>query len=262
MGGSLKGNSESKSEVPAFVTKGGGFGVDRGMQLAEMGYMPYFGPDVAALSPMEYSGMQNTSNAASAFGMAAPGGGMGGGYGGGAPGGGQGGGMQGGMGGGQGQMPAQVGDSPEARAIAEAYQQNLGRAPEQAGYDAWKGQLDGGMSYNEIANRFANSPESRRVDPMTGLPVAGNFSGVNAYSGAPIFTGAQEQLQQRHPGQYEAYTGMFIDPQAGQMAGQEQSQSPNQGLLDQVTGSGQHASAQRRAIDKYGDASMAHMFMR
>lgn len=68
----MGGSKTQKSEVPGFVTEGGNFGVDRAMDLAQMGYMPYFGPDVAALSPMQYSGMQNTNSAAQAFGMAAP----------------------------------------------------------------------------------------------------------------------------------------------------------------------------------------------
>ena len=35
----------------------------------QIGYMPYYGPDVAALSPQQEMAMQNTFNAQQAFGM-------------------------------------------------------------------------------------------------------------------------------------------------------------------------------------------------
>jgi hypothetical protein len=36
----------------------------------EIGYMPYYGPEVAGLSPMQTQGMQRTQDALSAYGMA------------------------------------------------------------------------------------------------------------------------------------------------------------------------------------------------
>jgi hypothetical protein len=41
----------------------------RANQVAGIGYVPYYGPDVAALTPMQLSAMQGTNQAASAFGM-------------------------------------------------------------------------------------------------------------------------------------------------------------------------------------------------
>jgi hypothetical protein len=45
-----------------------------GNQVAGLGYVPYYGPDVAAFTPMQQASFQNTGQAANAFGMA--GGGM------------------------------------------------------------------------------------------------------------------------------------------------------------------------------------------
>lgn len=147
------GSQKTETSVPEFVTDAGKFGVDRAKQLAEIGYMPYYGPDVAALSPMQYAGMQNTNQSAGAFGMAAPG---------------YGGGMQS-QGGGQG----------------------------------------------------------AQMDPMTGLPMAQNFGGTMAYSAGPMYDEALAQLEQRRPGQYEAFDSMFVDPQTGQMVGQEKQKPKN-----------------------------------
>lgn len=246
--GSMKGGSETSTEVPQFVTDAGEFGVDRAKQLAEMGYMPYFGPDVAALSPMEYAGMQNTAGAANAFGMASPG-------------------MQGAAQGGmQGQpqgltnqqprnmQQAQVGDTPQDRQIVEAYQQQFGRMPDQAGYDFWS------QNYNpETFQRDFQAgigPMDTVVDPMTGLPQAGNYGGVSGYSGAPIFTGAQDQLQQRMPGLMDNYNSMFIDPITGTPPSGSSQGAASGGLL----GDDPAEIARQRSIEKYGTPDLAHLF--
>ncbi|MDD9727229.1 DUF4214 domain-containing protein [Roseovarius sp. SK2] len=204
--GSLKGGAESTSSVPAFVTDGGKFGVDRSKQLAEMGYMPYFGPDVAALSPMEYSGIQNTAGAANAFGMASPGlmdaatGGS----------------QRSGQGGlmhatGQYKV-ANVGDSEKAQFVNDMYQTQLGRAPDQAGYDYYMSK-DINMDNPEAFKQGFN--QGIPQDPLTGLPAAGNYGGMAGYSSGPMYQGALDELQRRRPGQFAAYEGMFIDPQTG-----------------------------------------------
>ena len=38
-------------------------------QLSNIGYVPYYGPDVAAFTPMQQAGFENTQQAAGAFGM-------------------------------------------------------------------------------------------------------------------------------------------------------------------------------------------------
>jgi hypothetical protein len=41
----------------------------RADQVSQIGYTPYYGPDVAAMTPMQIAAMQNTGAAASAFGL-------------------------------------------------------------------------------------------------------------------------------------------------------------------------------------------------
>lgn len=233
MGSSLKGGAESTSSVPGFVTEGGEFGVDRAMQLAEMGYMPYFGPDVAALAPKQYAAMQGTDMMAGAFGMPTPGGGMGGGN---PNAGAQ---MQTGQ-----YQQAQVGDSEKAQFINDMYQQQLGRAPDQAGYDYYMSQDIDMSNPGQFAQGFN---QGISVDPMTGLPAAGNFGGMGGYSSGPVYQGALQELERRNPGQYEAYTSMFVDPQTGE--------SPS-GLLNEVTGGGNAGGGMpTEPGDRYGQKS-------
>jgi hypothetical protein len=94
--------------------------------VANLGYTPYYGPDVAAMTPMQVAAAQNVNQGASAFGLAAP------------------------------------------------------------------------------------------SDPMAGMPTAETFAGgVQGYSSGPIYDQSLAALQQNRPGQYDAITGMFIDPQTG-----------------------------------------------
>ena len=160
----MSGSQKTTSSVPAFVTDGGQFGVDRSKQLAELGYMPYFGPDVAALTPAQTASMDNTNQMAGAFGMATSSG--------------------------------------------------------------------------------------------TGMPEAQDYGGFSAYSSAPMFTGAQDELQQRMPGLFDAYSSMFIDPQTGRMGEENQ----DQGLMDYTQRN--LSRREKRALEVYGDPGMAHMFMR
>src|SRR6056297_1657892 len=145
MGSLFGGSQESSTEVPQFQKDAGEFGVNRARQIAERGYMPYFGPDVAALTPQQYQAMQGTQDARRAFGMSTLGGG--------------------GQGGG-----------------------------------------------NAFAQGFNNGVQ---VNPMAGLPAPGNFGGISGYSGAPIYQGAMDQLEQRMPGLMDYHRSMFIDPQTG-----------------------------------------------
>jgi hypothetical protein len=79
-GGGGKGGSQSTSvEIPAWLEQAAQSGLARGTQAAGIGYVPYRGPDVAALTPMQEAAMANTSAASSAFGLGAspmPGAGM------------------------------------------------------------------------------------------------------------------------------------------------------------------------------------------
>lgn len=73
MAGGGKGGSQSTSvQVPAWLEQAAQGNLGRADQAAQIGYTPYYGPEVAAFTPMQQAAMQNTNQAASAFGMAAP----------------------------------------------------------------------------------------------------------------------------------------------------------------------------------------------
>ena len=71
MGG---GSQTNKTEIPQWLEDASRENIAMGNQVAGLGYVPYFGPDVAAFTPMQQASFQNTGQAANAFGMA--GGGM------------------------------------------------------------------------------------------------------------------------------------------------------------------------------------------
>lgn len=55
--------------LPKFAEQGVQQGLNMGTDAAGMGYTPYYGPEVAALSPREQAAFESTDMAASAFGM-------------------------------------------------------------------------------------------------------------------------------------------------------------------------------------------------
>ena len=127
-GGGKGGSQESSSQVqiPAWLEGAARKNMARADHIAQIGYTPYFGPDVAAFTPMQLAAMQGTNNAASAFGMAAP------------------------------------------------------------------------------------------TDPMAGMPKPQTFAGgVQGYSSQPMYQGALDAFAAANPGQYNAISGMFINPQTG-----------------------------------------------
>lgn len=69
---SLGGSQTTKQEIPKWLEEPSVRAIQRGEDIARIGYVPYFGPDVAALTPMQTSAMQNAANAATAFGLSAP----------------------------------------------------------------------------------------------------------------------------------------------------------------------------------------------
>ena len=78
-GGGKGGSTSTEVSVPAWLQEAAQSGLARGQQAAGIGYVPYRGPDVAALTPMQEAAMANTSAASSAFGLGAsplPGAGM------------------------------------------------------------------------------------------------------------------------------------------------------------------------------------------
>jgi hypothetical protein len=71
-GGGKGGSTTSSVEIPAWLENAAQTNLARADQLSTIGYTPYYGADVAALTPMQQASMQNTNQGASAFGMAAP----------------------------------------------------------------------------------------------------------------------------------------------------------------------------------------------
>jgi hypothetical protein len=71
-GGGKGGSTTSQVQIPAWMQEAAQENLARANDVSRIGYTPYFGPDVAALQPSQIAAMQNTNNAASAFGMAAP----------------------------------------------------------------------------------------------------------------------------------------------------------------------------------------------
>jgi hypothetical protein len=68
------GSQTNKTEIPAWLEDSARDNLAMGKDVANIGYTPYYGPDVAAFTPMQEAAFQSTGQAAGAFGM--PGGGM------------------------------------------------------------------------------------------------------------------------------------------------------------------------------------------
>jgi hypothetical protein len=126
MSGGKGGKQTTEVQIPQYLEDAVKENIARGSDVAKLGYTPYYGPDVAAMTPMQTAAAQNINQGASAFGLAAP------------------------------------------------------------------------------------------SDPMAGMPTAETFAGgVQGYSSGPIYDESLQRLKQERPGQYDAMTGMFIDPQTG-----------------------------------------------
>jgi hypothetical protein len=67
MAGSNK--TTTANTVPAYLSEAGQNTLNRATDVSRIGYTPYYGPDVAAMTPAQIAGMQTTNAAASAFGL-------------------------------------------------------------------------------------------------------------------------------------------------------------------------------------------------
>jgi len=72
MSGGKGGTETQKTTIPEYINHYAQKNLQRAAEVAQLGYQPYYGPDVAALTPMQLAAMDNNRAAASAFGMAAP----------------------------------------------------------------------------------------------------------------------------------------------------------------------------------------------
>ena len=66
----MSGSTQTKTEIPKWLEDASRGNLAMGNDVANIGYVPYYGPDVAAFTPMQQASFQNTGQAANAFGMA------------------------------------------------------------------------------------------------------------------------------------------------------------------------------------------------
>lgn len=107
--------------------------------------------------------------------------------------------------------------------LEEAARRNIGRAETVAGlgYAPYYGpdvaamtpfQLAAGQGINSAASAFGLPT----VDVNMGMPTAQTFDGgLRAYSSGGLYDQAVRELETRRPGQYDAITGLFVDPITG-----------------------------------------------
>ena len=69
MSGGKGGSQTSAVQVPDWIKGPSERNLARAEHAASIGYTPYYGPDVAAMTPMQQASMGNTNQAAQAFGM-------------------------------------------------------------------------------------------------------------------------------------------------------------------------------------------------
>jgi hypothetical protein len=73
MGSSSSSETKTATQtIPPEVTAANAAMLARGQKLADLGYIPYMGVDVAGINPAERAAMENVGQMASAFGLAAP----------------------------------------------------------------------------------------------------------------------------------------------------------------------------------------------
>jgi len=73
MSGGKGGSQSTKVEIPPFIEEAAKENLRRAQKTAGMGYLPYYGPEVAAFSPLQEQAMRTTGGAAEAFGLVDPG---------------------------------------------------------------------------------------------------------------------------------------------------------------------------------------------
>jgi len=72
MSGGKGGSTTSKVEIPAWAEQAAQQNLAKANELAQIGYTPYYGPDIAAQTPLQQSAIGNLGAAAGAYGLGAP----------------------------------------------------------------------------------------------------------------------------------------------------------------------------------------------
>ena len=76
MSGGKGGSTSSTVTIPQYIEDAARANLAKADEISKIGYTPYYGPDVAAFTPMQQAGFQNTAGMADAFGLAGGGTGM------------------------------------------------------------------------------------------------------------------------------------------------------------------------------------------
>ena len=69
MSGGKGGSQTTQVEIPQFIEDAAKQNLARAQATARMGYLPYYGPEVAAFSPLQTQAMQSAGTAGQAFGV-------------------------------------------------------------------------------------------------------------------------------------------------------------------------------------------------
>lgn len=69
MSGGKGGSQTTQVEIPKYIEDASRANIAQGKEISQIGYTPYYGPDVAAFSPMQQAAMQSTADFGSAFGL-------------------------------------------------------------------------------------------------------------------------------------------------------------------------------------------------
>jgi hypothetical protein len=72
MSGGKGGSTTSQVQIPEYIEAAAQRNLNKAERISQLGYVPYYGPDVAALTPMQQASMQNVAGTAGAFGLSAP----------------------------------------------------------------------------------------------------------------------------------------------------------------------------------------------
>ena len=69
MSGGKGGSTTSQVQIPEYIEAAAQRNLNKAERISQLGYVPYYGPDVAALTPMQQASMRNVADTAGAFGL-------------------------------------------------------------------------------------------------------------------------------------------------------------------------------------------------
>jgi hypothetical protein len=69
MSGGKGGSTSSSVTIPEYIEEAARRNLAKAEDISQIGYVPYYGPDVAAFTPFQQAGFQQTADVASAFGL-------------------------------------------------------------------------------------------------------------------------------------------------------------------------------------------------